>query len=130
MKGYIDNIEKRTRENKNWREVIYTDKNTQLVLMSLLPQEEIGEEIHDVDQFFRIEVGVGEVIINDIPHTISDGSAIIVPMGAKHNVINTGSVPLKLYSLYTPPHHRDGIIHATKADAEKDNEHFDGTTTE
>ncbi|MDQ5893654.1 MAG: hypothetical protein QG640_666 [Patescibacteria group bacterium] len=130
MKGYVKNIEKLSLENNNFRHVLYTDKNSQLVLMSLLPNEEIGEEIHDVDQFLRVEKGSGTAILNDVPHTISDGSVILVPMGTKHNVINSNSGDMKLYTLYMPPHHRDGVIHKTKAEAESDTEHFDGKTTE
>jgi mannose-6-phosphate isomerase-like protein (cupin superfamily) len=130
MNGYISNIEKLSLENENFRKVLYTDKNTQLVLMSLLPDEDIGEEIHDVDQFLRIEQGTGKAILNDVPHDISDGSVVIVPAGTKHNIINSNSGSMKLYSLYMPPHHKDGTIHATKAEAEKDEEHFDGKTTE
>ena len=120
MKGYITNIEKLSLENDNFRKVLYTDKNSQLVLMSLRVGEEIGEEVHDVDQFLRIEKGTGTAILNDISHTLADGSVILVPAGAKHNVINAGPQPMKLYTLYMPPHHKDGIIHATKADAEAD----------
>jgi mannose-6-phosphate isomerase-like protein (cupin superfamily) len=131
MNGYVENIEKLTLENENFRKVLYTDKNSQLVLMSLLPNEEIGEEIHDVDQFLRIEAGQGKTILNDISHELSDGSAIIVPAGTKHNIINTGKTQMKLYSLYMPPHHKDGIVHKTKAEAEKDKtDEFDGRTTE
>ncbi len=131
MKGYITNIETLSLENKNFRKILYTDKKSQLVLMSLLPHEEIGEEIHDVDQFLRIEKGTGVAILSDNPHTISDGSVIVVPAGTKHNIINTGTDPLKLYTLYMPPHHKDGTIHATKAEAEADTtDEFDGTTTE
>jgi len=130
MKGYINNIEKLSLENDNFRRVLYTDKNSQLVVMSLLPKEEIGEEIHDVDQFLRVEKGNGKAILNDISQDIEDGSAIIVPAGTKHNLINTGDTPMKLYTLYTPPHHRDGVVHKTKVDAESDTEHFDGRTTE
>lgn len=131
MKGYVTNIEKDVFENDNFRTVVYTAKNSQLVLMSLLPEEEIGEEIHDVDQFFRFEKGEGRVVIDAVEHTISDGFSVIVPAGAKHNVINTSkSEPLKLYTLYCPPHHRDSVVHKTKADAEQDNEHFEGVTSE
>lgn len=130
MKGYIANIEKLSLENDNFRKVLYTAKNTQLVLMSLLPNEEIGEEIHDVDQFLRIEQGTGKAILNGISYDIEDGSVVIVPEGTKHNFINIGSEPLKLYSLYMPPHHQDGVIHKTKAEADSDTEHFDGKTTE
>lgn len=131
MKGYITNIEKLSLENTNFRKVLYTDKNSQLVLMSLLAGEDIGVEVHDVDQFLRVEKGVGTAILNDIPHDLSDGSVILVPAGTKHNLINTGSEHIKLYTLYMPPHHKDGIIHKTKADAEADTtDEFDGKTTE
>ena len=130
MKGYTANIEKLSLENDNFRKVLYTDKNSQLVLMSLLPGEEIGEEVHDVDQFLRVEKGVGKTILSDISHDIGDGNVIIVPAGTKHNVINTGADSMKLYTLYMPPHHRDGVVHKTKAEAEADHEHFDGVTTE
>ena len=130
MKGYVTNIEKLSLENNNFRKVLYTSKNSQLVLMSLLPQEEIGEEVHDVDQFLRIEKGTGTAVLSGISHSLSDGSIIVVPAGVNHNIINTGSEEMKLYTLYMPPHHRDGVIHKTKAEAEKDTEHFDGKTTE
>lgn len=130
MKGYVANIQTRSLENDNFREVLYTDKNSQLVLMSLLAGEEIGEEVHDVDQFLRVEKGTGTAIVSDISHDLTDGSAIIVPAGTKHNIINTGADSMKLYTLYTPPHHKDGVVHKTKAEAEADTEHFDGKTTE
>jgi mannose-6-phosphate isomerase-like protein (cupin superfamily) len=131
MNGYVTNIEKLSLENDNFRKVLYTDKNSQLVLMSLLPKEEIGEEIHDVDQFLRVEKGVGSAILNGVPHDLADGSVIIVPAGTKHNIINTGSDSMKLYTLYMPPHHRDGVIHKTKAEAEADTtDEFDGKTSE
>lgn len=130
MNGYVSNIEKLSLENDNFRKVLYTDKNSQLVLMSLLPKEEIGEEIHDVDQFLRIEKGVGSAILNGVSHDLTDGSAIVVPAGTKHNIVNTGSGSMKLYTLYMPPHHRDGVVHKTKAEAEADTEHFDGKTSE
>ncbi len=129
-KGYIANIEQLALENTDFRKVLYTTIHSQLVLMSLLPGEDIGEEVHDVDQFLRIEQGNGTAILNDISHDITDGSAVVVPAGAKHNIINSGDSPMKLYSLYMPPHHSDGTVHTTKAEAEADNEHFDGTTTE
>ena len=130
MKGYIANIEKLSLENDYFRKVLYTDKNSQLVLMSLLPKEEIGEEVHDVDQFLRVEKGSGKAVLNDIPSDIADGSVIVVPAGTKHNVVNLSpSNPMKLYTLYMPPHHRDGVIHRTKAEAEADSEHFDGKTS-
>ena len=132
MKGYIGNIEKDTKENKNFRKVLYTAKHSQLVLMALLPGEEIGEEIHEnVDQFFRFEEGEGKVIIDGVEHAVSDGFAIIVPAGARHNVINTSNdKKIKLYTIYSQPEHRDGVLHKTKSDALADNEHFDGKTTE
>ena len=129
-KGYVANIEKLTLENENFRKVLYTDKNVQMVVMSLLPKAEIGEEVHDVDQFLRVERGTGKAVISDISHDLEDGSAMIIPVGTKHNIINTGEGQMKIYSLYMPPHHKDGTVHKTKADAEADEEHFDGVTTE
>ena len=129
MKGFVDDIEKLTEENEDFRRVLYTGHHLQLVLMSLRPGEEIGEEVHeDRDQFFRIEEGEGEVVIDGVQHEVEDDDAIIVPAGARHNVICTGDSPLRLYTLYGPPEHRDGVVHPTKADARE--EHFDGTTTE
>ncbi len=130
MRGYVANIEKLSLENTFFRRVLYTDKNSQLVLMSLLSKEEIGEEVHDVDQFLRVEKGAGTAILNDISHDLVDGSVIVVPAGVKHNIINTSSEEMKLYTLYMPPHHRDGVVHTTKAEAEADSEHFDGKITE
>lgn len=130
MSGYVENIEKLSLENDNFRQVLYTGKHGQLVLMSLLPGEEIGEETHDVDQFLRVEKGVGKTVLNDVSHDLGDGSVIVVPAGTTHNVVNTGTDSMKLYTLYMPPHHRDGVIHKTKAEAEADSEHFDGKTTE
>ena len=130
MNGYVANVEKLSLENDNFRQVLYTDKNSQLVLMSLLPGEEIGEEVHDVDQFLRVEKGEGVAILNDISHVITDGSVVVVPAGTKHNVVNTGVGFMKLYTLYMPPHHRDGVVHKNKSDADTDEEHFDGKTTE
>jgi len=129
-KGYVANIEKLTLKNENFRKVLYTDKNVQMVVMSLLPKEEIGEEVHDVDQFLRVERGTGKAVISDISHDLEDGSAMVIPVGTKHNIINTGEGQMKIYSLYMPPHHKDGTVHKTKADAEADEEHFDGVTTE
>lgn len=128
--GYITNIEKDTLENENFRKVLYTAKNSQLVLMSLLPGEEIGEEVHELDQFLRIESGTGQAILDGETEDIEDGSAIVVPQGTKHNIINTGDEPMKLYTVYSPPNHMDGTIHKTKADAEANEERFDGITTE
>jgi mannose-6-phosphate isomerase-like protein (cupin superfamily) len=130
MKGYIQNIEDITIENSDFRQVLYTARNCQLVVMALKPKEEIGMEVHKLDQFFRVEAGTGEAILDGVHTAIKAGFAIIVPAGANHNIINTGSVPLKLYTLYAPPNHRDGVIHHTRADAEKDDEHFDGKPTE
>ncbi len=130
MKGYVVDIEKLSLENDTFRTVLYTDKNSQLVIMSLLPHEEIGEEVHDVDQFLRVEGGMGKAVLDGTSHPIKDGSAIIVPSGTKHNIINTGETSMKLYTLYMPPHHRDGVVHKTKAEAEADTEHFDGKITE
>ena len=130
MKGFVDNIEKLTKENNNFRQVLYTGRYSQLVLMSLAPGEEIGEEVHGLDQFLRIEEGKGKAIVGALEYDIQDGTAIIVPAGTLHNVINTGDVPLKLYTIYSPPNHRDGVLHPTKNDAMGDEEHFDGITTE
>lgn len=131
MKGYIKNIEKDSIENENFRKVLYTDNNSQLVLMSLLPGEEIGEEVHGVDQFLRVEQGTGTAILEGKSHDIADGSVIVVPAGTKHNVVNGNNGSMKLYTLYMPPHHKDGTIHKTKADAEADTkDEFDGKTTE
>ncbi len=131
MKGYITNIEKLSLENDNFRKVLYTDKNSQLVLMSLLAGEEIGEEMHGVDQFLRIEQGVGKAILDGTSHDIVDGSAVLVPSGTLHNIINTGSSSMKLYTLYMPPHHKDGTVHKTKEEAEADtDDEFDGQTSE
>jgi len=130
MNGYVANIETLSLENENFRRVLYTDKKSQLVLMSLLSGEEIGEEVHDVDQFLRVEKGTGTTVLNGVSHALSEGSVIVVPSGIKHNIINTGLDSMKLYTLYMPPHHRDGVIHKTKAEAEIDTEAFDGKTTE
>ena len=130
MKGYIQNIETLTIDNQNFREVLFTTPHSQLVLMALLPGEDIGMEVHTVDQFFRIESGSGMAILDDAPTAISDGSAIVVPAGVHHNIVNNGLEPMKLYTIYSPPNHRDGVVHKTKIDAEVDHEHFDGKTTE
>ena len=130
MKGYVQNIENLAVRNDKFRQVLYTAKNCQLVIMSLRPQEDIGAEIHKVDQFFRVEEGSGEAVLNGVRTVIEAGFAIIVPAGTNHNIINTGNVSLKLYTIYAPPNHRDGVIHETRADAEGDKEHFNGQTTE
>jgi mannose-6-phosphate isomerase-like protein (cupin superfamily) len=129
MKGFVEDIEDLTEENNDYRRVLYTGKHLQLVVMSLKPGEEIGEEVHEsTDQFFRVEKGKGEVWIDGNRTKIKGDDAIVVPAGAKHNVINTGHKPLKLYTLYGPPEHRDDFKAATKAEAPE--EHFDGKTTE
>jgi mannose-6-phosphate isomerase-like protein (cupin superfamily) len=131
MKGFVDDIEEKTERNANFRRVLYTGKQMQLVLMAIPPGEEIGEEVHDDrDQFFRVEEGEGEFWIDGVRTRIQSDWAIVVPSGARHNVKNTGKEPLKLYTLYAPPEHVDGTVHATRADAEASEEHFDGRTTE
>jgi mannose-6-phosphate isomerase-like protein (cupin superfamily) len=130
MKGYVRDIESLAAGNDDFRQVLYTAKHCQLVVMSLKPGEEIGAEVHKLDQFFRVEEGVGEVVLDGARTAIRAGFAIVVPAGANHNIINTGSKPLKLYTVYAPPNHRDGVVHHTRADAEADTEHFDGKTSE
>ena len=132
MKGFNSNIEQDTLHNTNFRKVIYTGKHSQLVLMSLKPKEEIGLETHpENDQFLRFEGGDGKVVIDDNEYSVKDGDAVIVPAGAKHNVVNiSDSEALKIYTIYSPPHHKDGIVQATKQQAEKSDEEFDGETTE
>lgn len=132
MKGFFTNIKQSALDNKDFRRVLYTGKHAQLVLMSLAPSEEIGLEVHgDNDQFFRFEAGKGQVVIDATTYEVSDGDAIIVPAGSQHNVINLSSEDrLQLYTLYSPSHHKDGIVRATKAEAEANDEDFDGTTTE
>ena len=132
MKGFKSNIEKDTLKNKNFRKVVYTGQHLQLVLMSLKPKEEIGAEVHaENDQFLRFEGGKGRVIIDKTTYNVKDGDAVIVPAGAKHNVINvSASEDLKLYTIYAPPHHKDQIVRKTKESAEADDEEFDGKTTE
>ena len=131
MKGFVADIEELTENNSDFRRVLYTGKNLQLVLMAIPPGSEIGEEVHeDRDQFFRVEEGKGEVWIDGKKSNIKSDDAIIVPAGARHNVVNKGAKALQLYTLYAPPEHRDGTVHATKAEAEAMEEHFDGKTTE
>ena len=132
MKGYVINIEKETIENVNFRKVLYTAKNSQLVAMNLKPKEEIGMEVHpDNDQFFRFEKGAGKVIIDNNEYSVADGSAVIVPAGSHHNVINVSeSEPLKLYTIYSPSHHKDGVVRLTKEEAEANSPEFDGNTSE
>ena len=132
MKGFCANIEKDTLENSNFRKVLYTGKNSQLVLMSLKPKEEIGMEVHmENDQFFRFEKGEGKCIIDGNEYDLKDGTAIVVPAGAQHNIINTSETDeLKMYTIYSPAHHKDGIVRATKEEAEANEAEFDGQTTE
>lgn len=131
-KGFVADIETETLKNTNFRKVLYTGRFSQLVLMCLEPGEEIGEEVHDdVDQFFRFEEGEGSVVIDGVAHAVKDGSAVIVPNGALHNVINTSKTAnLKLYTIYSPPEHQDGVVRRTRAEAMAQEEHFDGKTTE
>jgi mannose-6-phosphate isomerase-like protein (cupin superfamily) len=132
MKGFYTNIEKETLENENYRKVLYTAKHSQIVLMSLKPGEEIGMEVHsENDQFFRIEKGHGKCIIDGNEYELEDGVAILVPAGEEHNIINTSETEeLKLYTIYCPPHHKDGVIRKTKQEADIDAPEFDGVTTE
>lgn len=131
MRGFVDDIHEITERNEDFRRVVYTAKNIQLVLMAIPPGDHIGLETHeDTDQFIRVETGRGEVVINDVPSPLGPGSAVVIPAGAKHDVVNRGEEPLKLYTLYAPPHHRDGVVHRTRTDAERDTEEFDGKTTE
>ncbi len=132
MKGYVTNIEKATIDNNNFRKVLYSAPHSQLVLMSLRPNEEIGMEVHqDNDQFFRIEKGQGKCIIDGNEYEITDGSAVVVPAGAQHNIINvSGSEELRLYTIYSPAHHKDGIVRVTKEEAVANEAEFDGKTTE
>ena len=130
MKGFVKNIEEISVRNEYFRQVLYTAKNCQLVIMALKPGEDIGMEVHKLDQFFRVEEGSGVAVLDGIRTEISAGFAVLVPAGTNHNIINTGTDSLKLYTLYAPPNHRDGVVHHTRADAEADNEHFDGKTTE
>lgn len=131
MKGYLLNIEERALANTYFREVLYTDKRVQLVLMSLLPNEEIGAEVHELDQFIRIEKGEGKAVLDGVEHHVGDGSAIVVPNGTHHNIINTSNTePMKLYTLYAPPAHKDGLIHKTEAEALMNDLPFDGVTSE
>jgi mannose-6-phosphate isomerase-like protein (cupin superfamily) len=130
MKGFVQDIEGLAVTNDAFRRVLYTATHCQLVVMALKPKEEIGTEVHTLDQFFRVEEGTGEAVLDGVRTAIRAGFAVLVPAGASHNIVNTGSAPLKLYTLYAPPNHRDGVVHRTHADAEADNEHFDGKRTE
>lgn len=138
MKGYLQDINKIAIENHDFRQVLYTAKHCQLMVMSLKPGEEIGAEVHKLDQFFRVEEGTGEAVLDGGRTPIQPGLAlaeprrevIVIPAGTKHNIINTSSIQMSLLTVYLPPNHRDGVIHHTRADAQADNEHFDGKTTE
>lgn len=128
--GFVNNIEDLSLRNNNFRKVLYTAKHCQLVVMSLKPNQDIGSEVHHLDQFIRIERGTGESILNGAKTDISAGYAILIPAGTRHDIINTGTSDMKLYTIYSPPNHRDGVIHKTKFDAENSKEHFDGKTSE
>lgn len=132
MKGFSVDIERDTLDNSDFRRVLYTGKNLQLVLMNLKPSEEIGLETHpENDQFLRFEAGEGACFIDDNRYEVADGDVVVVPAGSRHNVVNLSDTEaLKIYTIYSPPHHKDGIVHRTKADAERDDEEFDGVTTE
>lgn len=130
MHGFVRDIEELAGENEHFRSVLYTAEHSQLVVMSLKPSEEIGEEVHELDQFFRVEEGTGTAVLDGVSTAIRAGFAILVPAGTLHNIINTGALPLKLCTLYSPPNHRDGVVHHARADAEADSERFDGITTE
>ena len=131
MNGYVLNLEEATRKNNDFRRVLYTARNSQLVLMSLKPGEEIGEEVHTLDQFIRVDQGKGKAVLDGVEHDLTDGYAVVVPAGARHNIINDSSAEdMKIYTVYSPPEHRDGVIHHTKEEAENDDEEFDGKTTE
>jgi mannose-6-phosphate isomerase-like protein (cupin superfamily) len=130
MRGFVQDIEVLAEQNADFRRVLYTAAHCQLVVMSLKPKEEIGMEVHQLDQFFRVEAGSGEAILDGVTTAIRPGFALVVPAGTNHNIVNTGSEPLKLYTVYAPPNHRDGVVHRTRADAERDDEQFDGRTTE
>lgn len=131
MKPFVSNIEKETLENDHFRKVLFTAHYSQLVVMSLKPGEDIGEEVHGLDQFIRLEQGVGKAVLDDVEYDIEDDWALVIPAGTKHNLINTGESAMKLYSIYTPPEHKDGVIHETKSQAKADheNDHFDGKVT-
>jgi len=130
MKGYVTNLEKDTRENMLFRKVLYTAKHSQLVLMALQPGEDIGMEVHELDQFIRIESGAGKAILDNVEHELSDGSCVLIPQGTYHNIINTSDTVMHLYTVYSPAEHQDGIIRETKQAAIDQPEEFDGKTTE
>ncbi|MBU6321730.1 MAG: cupin domain-containing protein [Patescibacteria group bacterium] len=128
MKGYLINIERETLENEDFRRVLYTAKHSQLVLMALKPGEEIGEEVHHLDQFIRFEAGEGKVVLDGVEHAVKADDAVVIPEGTRHNVVNTGQGSMKLYTLYAPPEHKDGVVEHAKADVYE--EEFDGRTSE
>jgi mannose-6-phosphate isomerase-like protein (cupin superfamily) len=130
MTGYVSNLSAIAEANSDFRHVLYTAPHSQLVVMSLPPHGEIGSEVHTLDQFFRVESGTGTATLDGVETLVSEGFAILVPAGSTHNIVNTGTADLKLYTVYSPPNHRDGVRHQTRADAEADSEHFDGVTTE
>lgn len=130
MHGFVQDIESLAVKNDEFRRVLYTARHCQLVLMSIPPKGEIGAEVHTLDQFFRVEEGSGQVVLDGVTTDVRAGFAVLVPAGAKHNILNTGSAALKLYTLYAPPNHREGVVHHTRKDAEADVEHFDGAITE
>ena len=130
MKGLVQNIESIAVENKEFRRVVYTAQHCQLVVMALKPKEEIGAEVHRLDQFFRVEQGNGSAVLDGVTTPITAGYAVLVPAGTKHNIVNTSDAPMKLYTIYSPPNHRDGVVHHTRQDALADTEKFDGKTTE
>jgi mannose-6-phosphate isomerase-like protein (cupin superfamily) len=130
MKGYVVNIEELTEANKDFRQVLYTGQNLQLVLMSLKPGQDIGAETHAThDQFFRVEKGKGKIVIDGVSQKLKSGAGIVVPAGSQHNLINTGDKPMKIYTIYGPPNHRDQLVQKTKAEAQASSEHFDGKVT-
>lgn len=130
MKGYIQDIEAIALANDDFRRVLYTARSCQVVVMALQPDEDIGAEVHELDQFFRVQAGSGEAVLDGVRTAIHAGSVVVVPAGARHNLVNTGQQPLKLFTIYAPPNHRDGVVHRTRAEAEADTEHFDGKTSE
>lgn len=130
MDGFVQDIENLAIKNDDFRRVLYTAKHCQLVAMALMPKQAIGAEVHKLDQFFGVEEGTGEAILSGLRTPIRAGFAVIVPAGVMHNIINTGDVPMKLFAIYAPPNHRDGVVHRTRAEAEADQEHFEGETTE
>ena len=130
MKCYVKDLHSILLKNEDYRRVLYTAKHFQLVVMTLTPKEEIGVQVHGLDQFFRVEEGTGEALLDGVRTTIRPGFAVVVPAGTIHNIINSGAVPLRLFTLYAPPGHRDGVVHHTRIEADTDHQRFDGKTTE